>query len=318
MAMTTEAPETTSVLTVSVDENKLNLIEAIAAECAELNLSDVKPLIRTMKMARAMDMLRNLLSDEFMKEIMKLQGSRLGFRTDKDSGQGYPVNVVRECAIEALMRGGHLVGNEFNIIAGNAYLTKEYFVRVQDEFPGLSLTLQPQVPEIRGDTARVGYIASWTLRGKADELRCIVTKDAQGIEQDYRIPVKVNNGMGPDAILGKAERKMRARIMQRITGSMSAFPDGDADDAIDVVPKAPVQTLDDLTKKLAENGNGSKGGDTPLDENMMRVMESRISEAETLEKLKQTGEDLAAVKKSAAQRDALAKLYAAKKKELGG
>lgn len=318
MAMTTEAPaETTSLLTVSVDEGKLNTIEAIAQECAVLNMSDVKPLIRTMKMARAMDMLRQLLSDDFMREIMKLQGSRLGFRTDKDSGSGYPVNVVRECAIETLMRGGHLVGNEFNIIAGNAYLTKEYFIRVQDEFPGLSLTLQAQVPEIRGDTARVGYIASWTLRGKADELRCIVTKDEKGIEQDYRIPVKVNNGMGPDAILGKAERKMRARIMQRITGSMSAYPDGDADDAIDVTAKPPVQTLDDLTKKLETNG-AAKPEETPLEESMMLVMESRISEAESLDRLKQTGEDIAAVKKSKAQRDRLETLYRAKKKELGG
>lgn len=316
MAMTTEAPESTSLLTVSVDEKSLGLISQIAEECAVLNVSDVAPLIRTMKMARAMDLLRKLFTDDLMKEIMKLQGSRLGFRTDKDSGQGYPVNVVRECCVEATMRGAHLVDNEFNIIAGNCYLTKEYFQRVQAEFPGLELAIQPQVPEIRGDTARVGYVATWKLRGREDELRCVVTKDADGLEHDYRIPIRVNNGMGVDAILGKAERKMRARIMQRITGSASGYPDGDADDAIEATVKPPTQTLDDLTKKLTENGNGTKADSPPADDNVIRTFEARITECETAMELQQVAGDLKAVSMSNGQRDSLRSLWAKRQKEL--
>lgn len=41
MAMTTEAPESTSLLTVSVDEKSLGLISQIAEECAVLNVSDL-------------------------------------------------------------------------------------------------------------------------------------------------------------------------------------------------------------------------------------------------------------------------------------
>ena len=59
--------------------------------------------------------------------------------------------------------------------------------------------------------------ASWKLNGTPDVM-------------EAEIPVRINAGMGSDAILGKAERKMRARIYNRITGT--EFPEGEVGDVV--------------------------------------------------------------------------------------
>src|SRR5688572_22696968 len=41
----------------------------------------------------------------YMPVLKQLQGSKLGFRTDKDRDGGYAEAVVVDCAIEAIMRG---------------------------------------------------------------------------------------------------------------------------------------------------------------------------------------------------------------------
>lgn len=308
MAMTTAEPE--SVLTVTVDEKKLALIESIAAECRDLAVSAAKPIVRSMKIAQAIKILRDLL-DGMREEIMRLQGSRLGFKADKE----YQWNVVRECIIEATVSAGaHWTGNEINIIAGNMYLTKEYFQRAMSELPGLEyLELHPGVPDVRGDTARVPYMARWSFNGHADSLNCLETKGADGVLTDYRLPVIARGGATMDNLLGKAERKMRARIMGRITGAPQNYPDGDADDN----PRngtAPMN-LDDLTKKI--EGKPEEPKSLRASEEIMLTFESRIREADTQLALNQIGDELKAVTMEADQRMNLRETFAARKKELG-
>ena len=57
----------------------------------------------TLKMSAAMQQLREMITPEMMKPIMALQGSSLGFRTDKDKEGGYPESVVKEAMIEKIM-----------------------------------------------------------------------------------------------------------------------------------------------------------------------------------------------------------------------
>ena len=71
---------------------------------------------RTLLVSTAMGELQNLLTPKIMAPIMNLQNKSLGFRTDNPNG--YPVDVVRDCLIEATLKGVYPVGNEFNIIAG--------------------------------------------------------------------------------------------------------------------------------------------------------------------------------------------------------
>lgn len=165
--------------------------------------------------ARAMGKLTALLSDEIMQDIMPLQNSILGFKTDKPD-TGYPLPAVRNCVMVAMMRGLRITGNEFNIIGGNLYVTKEGYDRLLFELDGFAnFRLQLSVPKMVGDGAVVSGSASWRYRG--DEQQLLWQETPAG---DYRIPIRVNKGMGVDAILGKARSKAMRQIYAQITGSV--------------------------------------------------------------------------------------------------
>ena len=120
-----------------------------------------------------------------------------------------------------------MTGNEINIIAYNLYVTKEGFGRLLRELPGFT-NLQIQIGvyamNATGDGAMVPCSAAWRYNGTPQVMHC--EKDAS---TDWRIVVRVNKGMGPDAIIGKAESKLLRRIYARITGS-ELLSESDADD----------------------------------------------------------------------------------------
>jgi hypothetical protein len=166
-------------------------------------------------MARSLKVLRQLLTPALMADVMELQGNKLGFKTDRDSDGGYPVEVVRDVMVQGLLRGVRPVHNEINIIAGQLYITREGFERMLRQFPGLSnLQIEIGVPAMAGEGALVPARASWRLNGVQDILVC-----EKGSEADYRIPIRVNKGMGADAIQGKARSKLYRRIYERLTGT---------------------------------------------------------------------------------------------------
>lgn len=257
-----EATETTGLIKFKTPLAELANIEAIANECCLVMSGTTGNFQRALTMARGIKMLRDALTPEIMAGIMALQGSKLGFRTDKDKDGGYPVEVVKDCAIEHVLRGGMLVGNEMNIIAGSAYQTKEFFTRMLAELPGFTdLKLFPGVPAAGGDRrALVAYVATWIFNGKPGRLDKLQTKLEDGTILDERLSVTVNSGMGPDAVLGKAERKIKAAIYARCTGTIIT----DADVSDTDTPRRQVANLEDLTQRLEEktNGNGLKPGET--------------------------------------------------------
>jgi len=179
--------------------------------------------------ASAASELKKLLTTEYMKPIMELQGNRLGFKTDKDKDGGYPEAVVKNCLIEAVLMGVQPFGNQFNIIAGNTYITKEGFGHLLSKIPGLNYTITPNLPRIKDASAAIVMDAEWTING--------VTKTKQ-----IDIPVKVNNYMGTDAVIGKATRKARHWLYNTITGS--EIPEGDIQDADATVIKTTLNTSD--------------------------------------------------------------------------
>lgn len=179
--------------------------------------------------ATAAGELKKLLTADYMKPIMDLQGNKLGFKTDKDNGQngskgpGYPEEIVKNCLIEAVLTGVQPFGNQFNIIAGNCYITKEGFGYLLANYAGLSYEIIPALPRINADKSSAAIVMKikWTLNG--------IEK-----ERELEIPVKMNSFMGTDAVIGKATRKARAWLYGTITGS--EIPEGDAmDTAAEVV-----------------------------------------------------------------------------------
>lgn len=179
---------------------------------------------RALITARATNGIKSRLTKEIMADVMALQGTKLGYKTDRDDKGGYSVDVVRDVLTEALIRRLRVCGNEFNIIAGSLYVTKEGLKRLVSEHPGLSdLEIDMGVPiKASETTALVPCVARWKYNGQAKVLECQKTE-----ELDARIPVRVNQYMGMDAIAGKAESKLYRRMYNRLTGSTISSAEDD-------------------------------------------------------------------------------------------
>jgi len=190
------------------------MIERTIDGCSLASLETKGRIEKAVVMANGIKELRQSISKEMLSEFCQLQNTSLGFRTDKP--QGYSPDVVCECIIEAFLRGVNVIGNEFNIIAGRTYITREGFTSLLRKYPGMTdLEINLGVPQTAqgGQGAIVDASAKWMMNGKECAIEC-------------KIPVRVNSGMGADAILGKADRKMKARIWARLTGSIVS--DGEA------------------------------------------------------------------------------------------
>lgn len=164
---------------------------------------------KTFTVARCVSQLKQALTTEVMQPIMELQGSPLGFRTDRDSKGGYDMQTVKEVLIDATMQGLMPCGNQFNIIGGRMYITKEGFTYKLGQLSDLSYTINMGVPISKNGGAIVHTEILWS-------------RDVTGMSKPCRkvldIPVRVNNGMGVDAVLGKADRKAKCWLYNNITG----------------------------------------------------------------------------------------------------
>lgn len=225
------------VIVVKHDDAALQLVERISAE-AELaignpNLSSFRKAI---VLATGMKALKNALTPAIMNDVAELMNSQLGFRTDRDPNaswqpkEAYSVEVVKECFIEAVLRGAKPIGNEFNIIAARTYLTKEFFQRAVGQLPDITdVEVSPGLPQMPpgdgGGEARIRMAVKWKRSGHPQEL---ISNDGTA---GRLFSIRTNKGMGIDAVIGKATRKALKAAYEKITGS-EMLPDGDLDDAI--------------------------------------------------------------------------------------
>lgn len=218
---------------VKLDKDELALAEtldklsATGLACRDMANNFTKALLS----ARCIKEFKVALTPKVMGPIMALQGSPLGFRTDKDSSGGYGENVVKEALIAAAMLGLMPVGNQFNIIGSRFYVTKEGFLFLLGNMPGLKYDVDLGVPKSSNGGAIVHAAISWTLNGGETQ------------RKELEIPVRVNNGMGADAVLGKAMRKACCRLYNMLTNSTLS----DAD----VADEAPMRNVTPAAKDAA-------------------------------------------------------------------
>lgn len=231
------------------------LIPAKQQEVAKLLNNNVLAVIgndtlmgfeKAYQIANATVELQTLLSPEYMKPIMALQGNRLGFKTDKDDKGGYGVDVVKNCLIEAVLTGVQPWGNQFNIIAGNMYVTKEGFGYLLRK---IDYKILPGLPRINQDRTSAAVLVKikWTQAGDKKE-------------EELEIPVKMNQYMGTDAVLGKATRKARAWLFNTINGTEVA--DGDA---VDVTAEVVATKSEKAEQKADAVKDSVKGMMPPAD-----------------------------------------------------
>jgi hypothetical protein len=236
---------------VKIDDNEIEKLD----ECASV-LLDVRgkaAFFSAFKMAEATNTIRQLLTPDKMQHIMALQGTKLGFVTDRDKvrdkgnwikGPGYPVEVVTDCVIEAIGKGIQPVNNEMNIIAGNCYAAKNFFVRRLNELLGPSnWKLKHGLPkEVRGDKMAYGKVQKNAILGAIVETEVWWKDNGQKPQTDTLVhQIKGDEYSSVDQYHGKATRKCGAWLLENVTGLI--INDGDADDAITVDSKV-VETND--------------------------------------------------------------------------
>lgn len=243
--------QTTGLALIQPTDERIAALDRIANECGLINESG-NPFEEAIRTANCMIALRQLLTPEIMAGIMSLQGSQNGFKTDKS----YDVDAVREAVIDATLTGVKPIRNQFNIIGGRCYITKEGYGVLLSKVQGLSYSITTGIPKMVSAGAEAPVHIEWEFGGKREA-------------RDIIFPVRVNSGMGADGINGKATKKARKWLFEHITGFEMA--DGDLDDAqpqkqsrfaspIDVTPKdasdaqdAPRKPYGDGAAKMMEN-----------------------------------------------------------------
>lgn len=221
-----------------IDEKVIKQMEDVAEECGLKAVDGAGRFTQAFRLQAGIQKLREMLTPNIMARIMPLQNTALGFLTDHNPAtakpgqviEPYGLEVVRDCLVEATLRGFFPVNNEFNIISARCYGTLNGYRRLVKQYPGFSdLTLAPGIPVLNADKtgALVPYSAYWRLGGKADKIVRSLNKETG---EDTRIPVRVNFGMGLDAIVGKATRKILAAVYGKMTGSDNTMPEGEVDD----------------------------------------------------------------------------------------
>lgn len=221
-----------------------------AAANGLLAQKEVSQFKRAFMIAETIGELRNILTPKVMEPFMKLQNTSIGFKTDNPNG--YPVDVVRDCVIEATLKGVYTVGNEFNIIQRQCYITKEGFGHKLKSIPNFGWMEIPSIPRINQECS-----------GAVIRIRLEWSLNKQKFDKDLDLAIRVNRGMGPDAIIGKALRKARAWLFTAVTGQ--EVGDGEAEEAeiIDTTAEQEKKSPFEEAPK-EENAKPEEQGNLPM------------------------------------------------------
>lgn len=225
-----------------MSKNELTIAEQLNNTVSSvINQHQIMGFQKAFLIAEATSKLKQLLTPQYMKPIMELQGNKLGFKSDKV----YPEGVVRDCLIEAVLTGLQPVGNHFNIIAGNMYPTKEGLGYLLSNFKGLSYQIIPDLPRIKETSAAIVMNVKWSMNGGEKQ------------EEKLDIPIKVNKFMGTDAIIGKATRKARAWLYSTLTGSEISEGDATDPESAVLIKKEPktIEEVKEEKKNLGKQGS---------------------------------------------------------------
>lgn len=247
-------------------------ISLVLAECNTTALAKMPALTQAVTLAMGIQNLRAALTKDVVEQVfMPLQSSPLGFVTDKDKPgkdddpktfkPGYPWETVRDCMIEGMVHGLRPVNNEVNIIAGRCYGAKNGVERLVKDFHGISnVVVTPGCAQLSqdGKTARVPIRLDAMINGKPISVVRELKKEGENA-RDTRIEVRVNANMGPDAIIGKATRKIYKAALDQLSGGILTVPDGDAIDTTGEVvsgvsPEPTPPEQDGRRVKLGANG----------------------------------------------------------------
>lgn len=224
-------------------------LDAAAEELKDAWLTEGN-FARTFAYGMAVAKMREVLTPQVMQSLVKLKNSKLGFRTDESKGNEYPIEVVRDCVIDAATLGLQCVGNQFNIIGGNMYVTKEGFTYLLRELVRAGLLKDMKFVY---STAEISESSTQGTRRDGSSYQKIEREgrikvdvrwvfDGKPGHEELEFCVRVNAGMSQDAIVGKAERKAKAWLYNFLTDQ--AVSDGEAEVAAGEVREVKARAVD--------------------------------------------------------------------------
>lgn len=213
---------------------------------------------RTIAYGLAVAELREALDERVMKALLKLKNSRMGFRTDEGPKVSpYSMEVVRDAVIEAATLGLQCVGNHFNILGGNMYVTKEGFTFLLRELVKAGRLQDMRFvyhPAEITESSTQGVSRSGELYQKIEreglvkvEVSCVF--DGKPVQECLEFVIRVNSGMSQDAVLGKAERKAKAWLYNYLTDQAVSDGSADADELLWRDKDAEAPAMRDVTPK---------------------------------------------------------------------
>lgn len=193
--------------------------------------------------ARVITLLREALTDEVMvKVFMPLMNTKVGFRTDRDgkpdkSGKVkslYDIATVRDAIIDAAIIGLLPTGNQFNIISGTMYPTKEGYTVLLKKI-GAKYIIDVQQDRSQNPAfAEFPCKISYSYNGEKNSLTVVAT-------------VRRDQYSSNDQLRGKAERRAKKALYEYLTGTDY----GDADET----SSRPNAVIDTVAVEIAEKGN---------------------------------------------------------------
>jgi hypothetical protein len=197
---------------------------AQAAQAYEIASADTTANIASaLAAARAIALLRRQFTPPIVAELKELAGKSLGFFTDRDGKGGYSDAVIVECALEAGLRGLPFVGGCFGVVSGKVYVSKVGYRTLIRRMPNIAnFQYSVGLPRKVAEGAVSQCSASWTQDGAAREFKA-------------EIPVRTDQYTTVDALLGKCEKRLLARVFEQM--SNRAIPE--EDDAVDIGPVGP-------------------------------------------------------------------------------
>ena len=252
--MTTATPTKTGLQINSDWIRSAKEITSIVQGYQDLTKQDTTGFEISIYAAQALNSVRELFTDDMLREVRKLENSRMGYLTDRDPNrakpgekvQPYSDQVVKDCLIEGALRGFRWMGNEINIIASSFYPTKDGLLRkIREQVQGYREEVEP-ITQYSVGNCQIRVEATWFRNGKKEKTEGVAC-------------VRVNNGMNVDAIRGKAEAKLRRMVLFVLGDQEEALRDPDVEamdiesteEEVDVDTQA--QMIKEFTRRMNED-----------------------------------------------------------------
>lgn len=283
--------------------NQLAVVDTMSGELAkvkELQLATVEAVAVMNFKHKVKEVLRGN-----KQMIMELQNSPMGFKTDRQNG-GYDEETVLNCAVVALSYGCHLSGNQFNIIAGNPYITKEgYFYKLSQmvKNKGLNYRIVHGIAKPTDKWEVLWEIESevfWSFNGKKEKSQKLsfIIKGA-GLKKDYKTKEVIVDVQGnptslttQDQIRGKADRKVMHWLFCTLTSAhIPDIPDEfEGDDVIEGTTsnskKSVLSQIDEPEKVTDQTQNSAKKSN--------KVHEEKVTEEPVIERVYESTKEVIA------------------------